>query len=89
MQGGAPPQGGMPMQSGGGGADEPPNKRQKTEESLIPEMQFISRHPGPVNIRVSFDNVGGSWGRGRDDNTNDRNSAWKGNYYRARIQIFD
>jgi len=57
MQGGAPPQGGMPMQSGGGGADEPPNKRQKTEESLIPEMQFISRHPGPVNIRVTVPKV--------------------------------
>merc|ERR1719509_188956 len=53
MGGGMPP--GPPQFSGGG--DEPPMKRMRTEESLIPEGQFIRQHPGRVNVLVSVPNV--------------------------------
>lgn len=32
--------------------DEPPNKKSKTEESLIPEAEFLARNQGPVTVRV-------------------------------------
>ncbi|CAH0395629.1 unnamed protein product [Bemisia tabaci] len=33
--------------------DEPPSKKVRTEESLIPEHQFMANHPSPVNFSVS------------------------------------
>jgi len=53
MGGGMPP--GPPQFAGGG--DEPPQKRMRTEESLVPEAQFIRQHPGRVNLHVSVPNV--------------------------------
>ena len=32
---------------------EPPSKRQKTEENLIPEDMFLMRNKGPVTFNVS------------------------------------
>merc|ERR550517_855166 len=37
--------------------DEPPNKRSRTEENLIPEDVFLSRHSGPVTLSVAVPNV--------------------------------
>ncbi|XP_022099514.1 splicing factor 3A subunit 1-like [Acanthaster planci] len=45
--------GGPPMPPGPPpGVDEPPTKKQKTEESLIPEDQFLARNKGPVTFKV-------------------------------------
>jgi hypothetical protein len=33
--------------------EEPPSKRIKTEESLIPEDMFLARNPSPVTFNVS------------------------------------
>lgn len=32
--------------------DEPPSKKTKTEESLIPEAEFLAKNKGPVTVRV-------------------------------------
>ena len=37
--------------------DEPPNKRSRTEENLIPEDQFLARNPGPVTLSVAVPSV--------------------------------
>ncbi|CAG0922209.1 unnamed protein product [Notodromas monacha] len=37
--------------------DEPPNKRMKTEETLIPEAQFMARFRGPVRFVVHLPNM--------------------------------
>ena len=37
--------------------DEPPNKRSRTEENLIPEDQFLARNSGPVTLSVAVPNV--------------------------------
>ncbi|ESO92859.1 hypothetical protein LOTGIDRAFT_190371 [Lottia gigantea] len=37
--------------------DEPPNKKAKTEDNLIPEDVFLKRNKGPVKISVSVPNV--------------------------------
>ncbi|KAJ8048110.1 Splicing factor 3A subunit 1 [Holothuria leucospilota] len=46
------PGGGGPVGPGPDG--EPPAKRQKTEDSLIPEQQFLSMHRGPVSFRIQI-----------------------------------
>ncbi|XP_077977951.1 splicing factor 3A subunit 1-like [Glandiceps talaboti] len=33
-------------------SDEPPSKRQKTEDALIPEQQFLAKNPSPVSFKV-------------------------------------
>uniref|UniRef100_A0A0B7ASQ4 Splicing factor 3A subunit 1 n=1 Tax=Arion vulgaris TaxID=1028688 RepID=A0A0B7ASQ4_9EUPU len=35
-----------------GMTDEPPNKKQKTEENLIPEYVFLQKHKGSVKVQV-------------------------------------
>ncbi|XP_063957243.1 splicing factor 3A subunit 1-like isoform X1 [Lytechinus pictus] len=45
-----PPRGGPPRQDMG--MDEPPAKRQKTEDDLIPEEQFLATHKGTVMFNV-------------------------------------
>ena len=37
--------------------EEPPNKRSRTEENLIPEDQFLARNPGPVTLSVAVPSV--------------------------------
>lgn len=37
--------------------DEPPNKKQKTEDNLIPEDVFLSKNKGPVMVKVIIPNV--------------------------------
>ncbi|KAI3921104.1 hypothetical protein MKX01_036083 [Papaver californicum] len=37
--------------------EEPEPKRQKVEDQLIPEEQFLAQHPGPVRIAVAIPNV--------------------------------
>ena len=37
--------------------EEPPNKRSRTEENLIPEEQFLARHSGPVTLSVAVPSV--------------------------------
>lgn len=32
--------------------DEPPNKKQRSEDNLIPEAEFIAAHKGPVSLQV-------------------------------------
>lgn len=32
--------------------DEPPSKKSKTEENLIPEAEFLAKNKGPVTVRV-------------------------------------
>lgn len=32
--------------------DEPPNKKQRTEDNLIPEAEFMATHKGPVSLQV-------------------------------------
>lgn len=32
--------------------DEPPNKKQRSEDNLIPENEFIAAHNGPVSLQV-------------------------------------
>uniref|UniRef100_A0A1L8DHC8 Splicing factor 3A subunit 1 n=1 Tax=Nyssomyia neivai TaxID=330878 RepID=A0A1L8DHC8_9DIPT len=32
--------------------DEPPSKKSRTEDHLIPEMQFLARHQGPITIQI-------------------------------------
>lgn len=38
--------------------DEPPSKKQKTEEQLIPEEEFLKRHKGSVSFKVLVPKVG-------------------------------
>merc|ERR1719309_46884 len=61
---GGPP-GGAPGghgQAGGAGnmsrPDEPPNKKQKTEDNLIPEAEFLAKNPPTTTFRVSVPSVG-------------------------------
>ncbi|KAI3898122.1 hypothetical protein MKX03_021721 [Papaver bracteatum] len=37
--------------------EEPEPKRQKVEDQLIPEEQFLAQHPGPARIAVAIPNV--------------------------------
>ncbi|MCL7031088.1 hypothetical protein MKW94_012099 [Papaver nudicaule] len=37
--------------------EEPEPKRQKVEDLLIPEEQFLAQHPGPIRIAVAIPNV--------------------------------
>ena len=39
------------MQHQRGGVEEPPAKKQKTEENLIPEPEFIANNPSPVTFK--------------------------------------
>lgn len=32
--------------------DEPPNKKQRSEDNLIPESEFMATHKGPVSLQV-------------------------------------
>lgn len=32
--------------------DEPPNKKQRSEDNLIPEAEFIATHKGPISLQV-------------------------------------
>lgn len=34
------------------GDDEPPSKKQRSEDNLIPESEFISTHKGPVSLQI-------------------------------------
>lgn len=36
--------------------DEPPNKKMRTEDHLIPEAQFLAHHKGPVTLQVQIPN---------------------------------
>ena len=36
-----------------GGIEEPPAKKQKTEENLIPESEFMANNPSPVTFKVN------------------------------------
>lgn len=36
--------------------DEPPNKKQRTEDNLVPESEFIAAHNGPVSLQVQAPN---------------------------------
>ncbi|XP_023330282.1 splicing factor 3A subunit 1-like isoform X2 [Eurytemora carolleeae] len=45
--------GGPGMQHQRGGVEEPPAKKQKTEENLIPEPEFIANNPSPVTFKIS------------------------------------
>jgi hypothetical protein len=36
---------------------EPPSKRMRGEESLIPESEFMARHHSPVTFKVSVPNM--------------------------------
>jgi len=53
---------GGPVVPGGPGGnrpqqDEPPNKKQKTEDNLIPEAEFMAKNPPNVTFKVSVPNV--------------------------------
>lgn len=37
--------------------DEPPTKKQKTEETLISEAEFLRKHTGPVTFKVQVPNI--------------------------------
>ncbi|XP_043924458.1 splicing factor 3A subunit 1 [Protopterus annectens] len=37
--------------------DEPASKKMKTEDSLIPEEEFLRRHKGPVMVRIQVPNM--------------------------------
>lgn len=32
--------------------DEPPNKKQRSEDNLIPEAEFMATHKGPISLQV-------------------------------------
>jgi len=52
----APPMAGIPkppMEVSG----EPPAKRMRGEESLIPEHEFLARHHSPVTFKVAVPNM--------------------------------
>lgn len=38
--------------------DEPPNKKLRTEDNLMPEAQFLAQHKGPVTIQVQIPSAG-------------------------------
>lgn len=42
----------VPMPQAMEADDEPPNKRQKSEDALMPEADFLKQHRGPVMIKV-------------------------------------
>ncbi|KAL8625577.1 splicing factor 3a, subunit 1 [Nucella lapillus] len=52
---GGPP--GMHQRPGGMQQDEPPSKKQKTEDNLIPEEIFLQKNKGPVMVKVMVPNV--------------------------------
>lgn len=37
--------------------DEPPNKKMRTEESLMPESQFLAKYKSPVSFKVAVPNM--------------------------------
>lgn len=47
----------MPEPLGMGNDDEPPNKRPRQEDHLIPEDVFMQSHKGPVSIQVQCPTV--------------------------------
>ncbi|KAK7791192.1 hypothetical protein R5R35_005395 [Gryllus longicercus] len=57
----APPQqataGGAKHPSEVGGEDEPPSKKMRTEESLMPESAFLAKYKGPVQLKVAVPNM--------------------------------
>ncbi|XP_070565002.1 splicing factor 3A subunit 1-like [Ptychodera flava] len=38
-------------------SDEPPAKKQKTEDTLMPEQQYLAKNPGPVTFKVQVPNL--------------------------------
>lgn len=36
--------------------DEPPNKKQRSEDNLLPESDFLAMHKGPVSLQVQAPN---------------------------------
>lgn len=40
------------MMDSGPADDEPPNKKQRSEDNLIPEAEFMATHKGPVSLQV-------------------------------------
>ncbi|ALC47140.1 CG16941 [Drosophila busckii] len=73
---GSGPAGYMNMGAGGGGAppqispappvdlmpmdDEPPQKKMRSEDNLVPEAEFIAMHKSPVTIQVQIPNTDNS-----------------------------
>jgi len=49
-----PPQQVFMQQQSGQDEDEPPGKRSRTEENLVPEGEFLARNPGPVTFKVAI-----------------------------------
>lgn len=37
--------------------DEPPNKKTRSEDHLVPETVFLQRHSGPVTIQIQVPNM--------------------------------
>ncbi|XP_014098731.1 splicing factor 3A subunit 1 isoform X3 [Bactrocera oleae] len=37
--------------------EEPPNKKMRSEDNLIPEEEFISKHKSPITIQIQIPNV--------------------------------
>lgn len=37
--------------------DEPPSKKTRTEDHLLPELQFMQLHSGPITIQVQVPNM--------------------------------
>lgn len=54
-----PPPGPMkhPSDMGNPVDDEPPNKKMRTEESLMPEAQFLAKYKSPVSLKVAVPNM--------------------------------
>ncbi|XP_001607186.2 splicing factor 3A subunit 1-like [Nasonia vitripennis] len=53
MQPPMPPPMGMKHPAEGGMEDEPQHKKLRTEDSLIPEQQFLARNNGPVQLNIA------------------------------------
>ncbi|XP_001607229.1 splicing factor 3A subunit 1 [Nasonia vitripennis] len=53
MQPPMPPPMGMKHPAEGGMEDEPQHKKLRTEDSLIPEQQFLARNKGPVQLNIA------------------------------------
>ena len=51
---GGPPGGGPggPPRMMGGNNDEPPNKKAKSEDNLMPEGLWLAQHHGPITVKV-------------------------------------
>ncbi|XP_067668846.1 splicing factor 3A subunit 1-like [Haliotis asinina] len=54
---GPPHRPGPPPPPSGPVEDEPPSKKQKTEDNLMPEEEFLKKNKGPVTIKVAVPNV--------------------------------